>query len=236
MNQKADADGPWGDEADAQAAADTQIITVVIWDTSNIQNEPEVYEPAGTEEEDMTDDLQVILVKHDQMFYRVVLANDDGTDDDDDGLDLRVRTNLDALLDENAPTTPSSRARDAINAVSAVVSGPFHLHMPPSPPAAALLPIATVERERGGAVRTQIALQFQIMPTTVPPTTAPPLGVQKGRRVKISLIMSQTFRVRGFRQVFIISCANRLFLENLMETKHLSFSYDLISPASSMRY
>jgi hypothetical protein len=123
VNQKADADGPWGDEADAQAAADTQIITVVIWDTSNIQNGPEVYEPAGMEEEDMTDDLQVILVKHDQMFYRVVLANDDGTDDDDDGLDLRVRTNLDALLDENAPTTPSSRARDAINAVSAVVSG-----------------------------------------------------------------------------------------------------------------
>ena len=40
MNQKADADGPWGDEADAQAAADTQIITVVIWDTSNIQNGP----------------------------------------------------------------------------------------------------------------------------------------------------------------------------------------------------
>ena len=69
----------------------------------------------------MTDDLQVILVKYDQMFYRVVLANDDGTDDD--GLDLRVRTNLDALLDKNAPTTPSSRARDAINAVSAVVSG-----------------------------------------------------------------------------------------------------------------
>ena len=26
VNQKADADGPWGDEADAQAAADTQII------------------------------------------------------------------------------------------------------------------------------------------------------------------------------------------------------------------
>ena len=51
------------------------------------------------------------------------MANDDGTDNDDDGLDLRVRTNLDALLDENAPTTPSSRARDAINAVSAVVSG-----------------------------------------------------------------------------------------------------------------
>eukprot|EP00985_Skeletonema_marinoi_P006539 scaffold2819_cov164-Skeletonema_marinoi.AAC.1 len=72
--------------------------------------------------------------------------------------------------------------------------------MPPSPPPAALLPIATVERERRGAVRTQIALQFQIMPTTVPPTTAPPLGVPKGRRVKISLIMSPTFRVRGFRQ------------------------------------
>ncbi|KAK1733720.1 hypothetical protein QTG54_015575 [Skeletonema marinoi] len=166
VNQKADADGPWGDEADAQAAADTQIITVVIWDTSNIQNGPEVYEPAGMEEEDMTDDLQVILVKHDQMFYRVVLANDDGTDDDDDGLDLRVRTNLDALLDENAPTTPSSRARDAINAVSAVVSGAVSSAYAPSPPAAALLPIATVERERGGAVRTQIALQFQIMPTT----------------------------------------------------------------------
>eukprot|EP00984_Skeletonema_dohrnii_P017463 scaffold7958_cov80-Skeletonema_dohrnii-CCMP3373.AAC.4 len=121
VNQKVDADGPWGDEADAQAAADTQIITVVVWDTSNIQNGPEVYEPAGMKEEDMTDDLQVILVKHDQMFYRVVLANDDGADDD--GLDLRVRTNLDDRLDENAPTTPSSRARDAINAVSAAVSG-----------------------------------------------------------------------------------------------------------------
>jgi hypothetical protein len=233
VNQKADADGPWGDEADAQAAADTQIITVVIWDTSNIQNEPEVYEPAGMEEEDMTDDLQVILVKHDQMFYRVVLANDDGTDDDDDGLDLRVRTNLDALLDENAPTTPSSRARDAINAVSAVVSGAVSSAYASF---ATSSTTANSNSREGEGIRTQIALQFQIMPTTVPPTTAPPLGVPKGRRVKISLIMSPTFRVRGFRQVCIISCANRLFLENLMETKHLSFSYDLISPASSMRY
>lgn len=71
------------------------------------------------EEEDMTDELQVILVKHDQMFYRVVLAKDET---DDDGLCLRVCTNLGARLDENAPTTPSSRARDAISAV-AVVSG-----------------------------------------------------------------------------------------------------------------
>ena len=42
LKQKLDADGPWDDEADAQAAADTQIVTIVIWDTSKIQDGPEV--------------------------------------------------------------------------------------------------------------------------------------------------------------------------------------------------
>jgi hypothetical protein len=98
---------------------------------------------------------------------------------------------------------------------------------------AVLLSVATIEKEEGIFIRTQshsISSGITNNSSTNNGATnngSIPLDVPKGTGGDIKLLMSPAFRVRGLRRLCIIS----LLWENPTESKHLSFSYDLISYA-----
>ncbi len=101
---------------------------------------------------------------------------------------------------------------------------------------AALLSVATIEGGGGNRHRNAHVTPVPCIANKVSTNNFSPLETsQKGQEgISISFYNVARFWVRDLRHVCIISCANQLLLEYLMETKKLSFSYDLISRVSSM--